>query len=75
MRNLTVTSHVTISYYRDIFFSRESVNGNMVLSLQLDLKISFSLQYAKSLSIVHLSLLLKSSQMLPKYDKTKLNFL
>ena len=47
----------------------------MVLSLQLDLKISFSLRYAKSLSIVHLSLLLKSSQILPKYDKTKLNFL
>ena len=46
-----------------------------MLSLHLDLKIIFSLQYGKSLSIVRLSLVLKSNESLPKYDKTKVNSL
>ena len=41
-------------------------------SLHLDLKIIFSLQYGKSLSIVCLSLVDES---LPKYGKTKVNSL
>ena len=61
--------------YNDIFFSSESLNQNSVLSLHLDLKINFSLQYVKSLSIVHLSLVLKSSESLPKYGKVKVNSL
>ena len=46
-----------------------------VLSLHLDLKITFCLQYGKFLSIVRLSLVLKSSESLPKYDKMKGNSL
>ena len=46
-----------------------------MLSLHLDLKIIFSLQYGKSLSIVRLSLVLKSNESLPKYGKTKVNSL
>ena len=46
-----------------------------MLRLHLDLKIIFSLQYGKSLSIVCLSLVLKSNESLPKYGKTKVNSL
>ena len=46
-----------------------------MLRLHLDLKIIFSLQYGKSLSMVRLSLALKSNESLPKYGKTKVNFL
>ena len=46
-----------------------------MLSLHLDLKITFSLYYGKSPSIVRLSLVLKSSENLPKYGKTKVNSL
>ena len=46
-----------------------------MLRLHLDLKIIFSLQYGKSLSIVRLSLVLKSNESLPKYGKTKVNSL
>ena len=42
-----------------------------VLSLHLDLKIIFNLQNGKFLSIVRLSLVLKSSEALPKYGKCK----
>ena len=52
------------------FFSSESLNQNNVLSLHLDLKISFSLQYRKCVFIVCLSLILKSSESLPKYGKS-----
>ena len=38
-------------------------------------KIVFNLQYGKSLSIVRLSVVLKSNEILPKYGKTKLNSL
>ena len=46
-----------------------------MLTLHLDLKIIFSLQYGKSLYTVRLSLLLKSGESLPKYGKTKLSSL
>ena len=46
-----------------------------MLSLDLDLKIIFSLQYGKSLSMVRLSLVLKSNESLPKYGKIKVNSL
>ena len=61
--------------YNDIFFSSESLNQKSVLSLHLDLKITFSLQYSKSLSVVRLSLALKSSESLPNYGKVKVNSL
>ena len=46
-----------------------------MLSVRLDLKIAFSLQYEKSLSIVGLRLVLKSSESLPNYGETKVNSL
>ena len=46
-----------------------------MLSLHLDLKIIFSLQYGKSLYTVRLSVLLKSGESLPKYSKTKVSSL
>ena len=45
-----------------------------MFSMHLDLKVTFSLQDGKSLSIVQLSLALKSSESLPKYVKAKVNF-
>ena len=44
-----------------------------MLRLHLDLKIIFSLQYGKSISIVRRSTVLKSNESLPKYGKTKIN--
>ena len=41
----------------------------------LDLKFTFSLQYGKFPSIVRLRLVLQSSEGLPNYDKTQVNFL
>ena len=46
-----------------------------MLTSHLDLKITFNLQYGKSLSIVRLSLVRKSVESLPKYDTTKVNSL
>ena len=43
-----------------------------MLSLHVDLKIILNLQNAKFLSIVRLSLVLKSSEALPKYGKTQI---
>ena len=73
--NLADTIRITINYSRANFFLSESLNRNSVLSLHLDLNIIFSLQYGKSVSIVRLSLVLKSSESLPKYGKTKVNSL
>ena len=70
--NLAVTTRITINYSRENFFLKWSLNWNSVLSLHLDLKIIFSLQYGKSL--VHLSLVLKSNESLLRYGKTKVNF-
>ena len=56
-------------YQSKFFFSSESLNRNSVLSLHLDPKITFSLQYGKSLSVVRLSLVFKSSESLPKHGK------
>ena len=46
-----------------------------MLSLQLDIKITFSLQYGKSLCVVCLSLVPKTIEILPKYAKTNINSL
>ena len=46
-----------------------------MLSLHSDLRVTFSVHFGKSLSIVRLSLVLKSSKNLPKYGKTKINYL
>ena len=80
--NLAVTTRITINYSRADFFSYGSLNRNGVLSLYLDLKIIFSLQYSKSLFMVLLSLVLKSNESLPKRKlkrklecKTKVNSL
>ena len=73
--NLVVTTRITINYSRENFFLKWSLNWNSVLSLHLDLKIIFSLQYGKSLYTVRLSLLLKSGKSLPKYGKTKVSSL
>ena len=73
--NLAVTTRIMINYSRANFFSSGSINRNSVLSLHLDLKIISSLQYGKSLSIVRLSLVLKSNESLPKYGKTIVNSL
>ena len=55
------------------FFSQVNLwKRNKVLSLHLDLKIIFNLQNGKFLSIVRLSLVLKSSEALPKYGKTQI---
>lgn len=44
---------------------------NKLLSLHIDLKIPFSLQYGKFPSVVLLSLVLKFNEVWPKYGKTK----
>ena len=66
---------MTMNYSRAIFFSSESLNRKKVLSLHLDLNITFSLQCGNSLSMVRLSLVLKSSEILPKHGQTKVNSL
>ena len=71
--NLAVTKRTTINYPRSNFFLK--LNWNRVLSLHLELKITFSLQYGQSPYIVWLSLVPKSSERLPKYGKTKVNSL
>ena len=75
--NVAVTKRVTINYSRAGFIPEQSgsLNRNSVSSLHLDLKTNFSFQYGKSLSIVRLSLVLKSNESLPKYGKTKVNSL
>ena len=59
--NLVVTTLITKNYFGENFFSSESLNRSSVLNLYLDLKIAFSLQCGKSLSIARLNLVLKSS--------------
>ena len=71
LSNLAVTTRTTINYSKANFLSSGSLNRNSVLSLHLNLKIIFSLQYGKSLSIVRLGLALKSNEGLPEYGKTK----
>lgn len=44
------------------FFSRQYLNRNRLLSLNLDLQITVSLQYGKFLSIVRLCIVFKSSE-------------
>ena len=58
-----------------MFFLKESLKRNKVLSLHLDLKITFSLQEDKLSSIVRLSFVLKLSESLPKYGKTQIKSL
>ena len=59
--NLVVTTLITINYFGANFFSSESLNQSSMLNLYLDLKITFSLQCGKSLSMVRLNLVIKSS--------------
>ena len=50
--NLAVTSLITINYSKVNLFLSESLNWRSMLSVHLDLNITFSLQHSKSLSIV-----------------------
>ena len=61
-----VTTQITINYPRVNFFSSESLNWNNVSSVHLELKITFSSRYGKSISAVCLTLVHKSSESLPK---------
>ena len=51
------------------------MNLEIELNLHLDLKTTFSLQYGKSLSILCLSFVLRSSEIFAKYGKTEINLL
>ena len=73
--SLAVITPITINYSRPIFFLNEFLIWNRELGLDLDVKITFSLQYDKSLSIVCLSVVLKSHEILPKYGQTKVSSL
>ena len=66
INNLAVTTQITINYSRVNFFSSESLNWNSVLSVHLELKITFSSQYGKSISAVCRTLVLKSIESLSK---------
>ena len=73
--NLAVTTRITINYSRSDFFLKWILKSKQYVKLPLDLKIFFSLQYGKSLSMVRLSLVLKSKESLPKFGKTTVNSL
>ena len=73
--NIAATTCIAINYSRMDFFSSESLKRNKMLSLHLDLKSTLNLQYGKFPSIVRLSLVLKSSEALPKYSKAQINSL
>ena len=61
--NLALTTRITINYSKSkFFFSRQYLNRNRLLSLNLDLQITVSLQYGKFLSIVRLYIVFKSSE-------------
>ena len=75
IRNLAVTTRITINYSRSDFFLKWILKSKQYVKLPLDLKIFFSLQYGKSLSMVRLSLVLKSNESLPKFGKTTVNSL
>ena len=61
--NLALTTRITINYSKSkFFFSRQYLNRNRLLSLNLDLQITVSLQYGKFLSIVRLCIVFKSSE-------------
>ena len=69
--HLAVTTRIAINYSRVDFFSNEFLKRCKVLSLHLDLKITFNIQYDKFSSIAQFSLVLKSNEALPKYVKQK----
>ena len=75
IRNLAVTTRITINYSRSDFFLKWILKSKLYVKLPLDLKIFFSLQYCKSLSMVRLSLILKSKESLPKFGETTVNSL
>ena len=66
---LAVTTRIAIDYSRVDFFFKLIFETK--LSLHLDLKITFNIQYDKFFSIAHFSLVLKSSEALLKYLKHK----
>ena len=66
--NIAVATHIAINFSRvDFFFQSESLKRNNVISQHLDLKIAFSLQYSKFSSVVRLSRVFKSREVLRKY--------
>ena len=65
--NLAVTTRITINYSRVEFFLKWIFKSKQC--------VKSSLRSKNSLSIVCLSLLLKSNENLPKYGKTKVNSL
>ena len=69
------TTHMTIHYSRANNILKWICKLKQFVRSRLDLKITFSLQYHKTLSIAHLSLILNSSEILAKYGKTKVNSL
>ena len=73
--NIAATTCIAINYSRMDFFSSESLKRNKMLSLHLDLKSTFNLQYGKFPSIVRLNVVLKSSEASPKYGKAQINSL
>ena len=74
--NQSVTTRITINYSRVNFFPKWIFRSKQcVLTIHLDLNITFSLRYGKSISIVRLSLVLKSTESLPKCGKTKVSSL
>ena len=68
-------ARILINYSKEDYFSSESLKQNKVLSLPLDLKNTLYLQYGKLPSIVCLCFVLKSSDVLPIYDKMQVNLL
>ena len=70
---LAVTKYVLINYSKANFFLKRSFKSKQYLYLHQ--KITFRLQYCKSLPIVRFSPDLKSSESLAKYGKTKANSL
>ena len=71
--NLAVTTCITINYSRANFFLKWIFKSKQCVKFTFRSKNYFTLQYGKSLSIVRLSLVLKSNESLPKYGKTKVN--
>ena len=60
--NLAVTTHITINYSRVIFFLKWFFKLKQVVPCTRTSRITFSLQYGKSLSIAPCSFVPKSSE-------------
>ena len=72
--SLAVTTRIAINYSRANFVLKWIFKSKQCVKSTLRSKNYFQYgKYGKSLSIVRLSLVLKSSESLPKYGKTKVN--